>query len=538
MFFGYQSVAEPVRVGVIGTGDEGGVLIGAMNPKYIAVKAIADIRPYSVYRAFHGDHFTEANTRPGLLAVYQWKTEDAARKEVKVYGDYRELIAHAKDDKLEAVIIALPLHLHAPVAIAAMQAGLHVLTEKLMAHSVCQCKEMALAAKQTDRLLATGHQRHYNIVYDNAVALVRQGLLGELHYIRAQCHRGDLPGNDSWRQPLPPGVKTLLEDAGANKLADELATCSAELADAKNRKGASPGEIKKLEAKVAQKKAQIADKMVDAKKFHYQDLQLTGADGKVVNRPALEELIRWRLWDRTGAGMMAELGSEQLDAASMFIAAIHGDEKHHPLTVAGAGNRPLFPDDRQIEDHVCCIFEFPAPGYEADDRLAARKKIGLQYASINGNDFGGYGETVLGTEGTLVLESERDAMLFKGPNNTAKTKVLAGKKKKGEKTAKPTLEFHEDGDEESADIARLAMLRAECGYAEELEHWAWCIRNRDPKHLPLGDPTVALGNAVVALVANKAVREGLRIDFKPAWFDSDQPDTPEGDKPDLSNYKS
>ena len=59
LYFGYgASVAEPVRVGVIGTGDEGSVLLGAINPKYIAVKAIADIRPYNVWRAFNGDQPT------------------------------------------------------------------------------------------------------------------------------------------------------------------------------------------------------------------------------------------------------------------------------------------------------------------------------------------------------------------------------------------------------------------------------------------------------------------------------------------------
>ncbi len=42
---------------------------------------------------------------------------------------------------------------------------------------------------------------------------------------------------------------------------------------------------------------------------------------------------------------------------------------------------------------------------------------------------------------------------------------------------------------------------------------------------------VALGDAVIALVANKAAREGLRIDFKPEWFDPEKPpDTPEGDQ--------
>ena len=126
-----------MRVGVIGTGDEGSVLLGAINPKYITVKAIADIRPYNVWRAFNGDLLQRRclKVRPGLMRVYGWKTDEEARKNVKVYGAYEELIANAKEDGIEAVIIALPLHLHAPAAIAAMKAGLHVITEKLMGHT-------------------------------------------------------------------------------------------------------------------------------------------------------------------------------------------------------------------------------------------------------------------------------------------------------------------------------------------------------------------------------------------------------------------
>ena len=47
-YFGYEkALGTPVRVGVIGTGDEGSVLIGASIPKFLEVRAIADIRPYN-----------------------------------------------------------------------------------------------------------------------------------------------------------------------------------------------------------------------------------------------------------------------------------------------------------------------------------------------------------------------------------------------------------------------------------------------------------------------------------------------------------
>ena len=140
------------------------------------------------------------------MSVYKWKSEAEAKRHVKVYeGSYEELLRNARQDGLEAVIIALPLHLHAPAAIAAMQAGLHVITEKLMGHTVHECKEMARVAQQTGLHLATGHQRHYNVLYAEAADKIQHGLLGDLHCIRAQWHRGNLPGHDSWQQPLAAG---------------------------------------------------------------------------------------------------------------------------------------------------------------------------------------------------------------------------------------------------------------------------------------------------------------------------------------------
>jgi len=534
MYFGYgQSVAEPVRVGVIGTGDEGSVLLGAINPKYIAVKSIADIRPYNVWRAFHGDYYSDSalKARPGLMKVYGWKTEDEAKKNLKVYGPYEELIANAKQDGIEAVIIALPLHLHAPAAVAAMKAGLHVLTEKLMGHSVRECKEMARVSQQTGLLLATGHQRHYNILYDDAVDMIRKGLMGQLHSIRAQWHRGNLPGRDSWQQPMPKKAKP--DDPLADDLDRKLEQWSLALKQL-TREGDKSAAL--WEKRVAQLQAQLADAAVEAQKFGYIDLDLKDAAGNVVyRRPAIEELLRWRLWNRTGAGLMAELGSHQLDAASIFIAAAHDGKKQYPLSVAAASGRPLFPYDREVEDHVYCLFEYPAPGYDAKDPIASRKKIGVQYASINGNGFGGYGETVLGTEATLLLETEKEPMLYRTHATTDKTKTVVAKS--GSRKGLPTLQIDEAGDPESAALGVLGTLPAERGYTEQLEHWAWCIRNPAPENQPRCGPRVALGDAVVALTANLAARKGQRIEFQKEWFDIDRDETPEGDKPDVSRYK-
>ena len=517
-YFGYEkSINKPLRVGVIGTGDEGNVLLGAVTPSFIEVGAICDIRPFNVFRAFHGDVSSPAalKARPGLMTKYGWKTEDEARKHVKVYTDYKELLA---DKSLEAIIIGLPLHLHAPVAIEAMKAGKHVLTEKLMAPTVGLCKQMARVSDETGKLLAVGHQRHYNVLYDNAVETIKKGLLGDLHYIRAQWHRGNMPGTDSWAQPLPPGTRAD-EKKGATLL-DKLK----KLKDARAKGDA--GAIEKLDKEVAQLEAQIADKNVDAAKYGYETKKVCDLSGAVKYEASpLEELIRWRLWKRTGGGLMVELGSHQLDAASIFVGAANPERPHpHPLNVSAACNRMLFNWDREIEDHIYCIIEFPGPGYDPKDKLASQRKIGVTYASINGNGFGGYGEMVFGTKGTLIIEREKEAMLFKDSDTSSKVGVAKGKGGSG-----PTLDTQASGGGHAAVAAAAVGPDVSRGYTEEIEHWAWCVRNPDPKNQPKCNAKVAMGDAVIALTTNIAAREGRRVEFKESWFDVKSDDTPETD---------
>lgn len=503
-YFGYQAVNDPVRIGIIGTGDEGNVLIGSLTPEYIQVQAICDIRPYNIHRAFHGDASSPnaLRVRPGLMAKYGWKSEDEARENVAVYEDYQELLAR---DDIEGVIIALPLHLHAQVAIAALRAGKHVLTEKLMAHSVGQCKEMSRVAQQTGLHLATGHQRHYSILYDNAVDTIRRGLLGDLHYIRAQWHRGNLPGRDSWSPPL------------IEELQKQLVSIQSRLDATK-----SGSDYDALRQRKELLENQLLDETVDADKWGYESRTLD--NGHL--RSAYEELVRWRLWDRTGGGLMAELGSHQLDAASIFISAMRADgQKVMPLSVAAIGGRHIFPLDRDTDDHVYCTFEFPAPGYEEDPN----KKICVTYSSINGNGYGGYGEVVMGTQGTMILEREQDAMLFL--NSSTSTNVKVAKSSGG-----PTLDTTESGGGPAADVGRQALEAGPIsrGYTEEIEHWAYCIRNDDPENKPRCHPKVALADAVIALTSNQAMRERRVIEFKPEWFDIDSNETPEGTEPTVS----
>jgi predicted dehydrogenase len=499
-YFGYSTtLASPVRVGIIGTGDQGGVLIGAINPNFIQVKSIADLRSYNQWRAFHGDNYeTEGeprpDPRPGLMAKYGWKTEDAAKRKVRECDTYQEMFDNAKKDRLEAVIIALPLHLHAEVAVAAMQAGLHVFTEKMMADTTYKCKEMAQAAKKANKVLAVGHQRHYNLLYANTVDSIASGMVGQLHYVRAQYHRPDFG--------LPP-----LPDA------DEL--CKRAEDWKKKAANASGREIDLWRKRLVQLEEQIDDEILDAE-CDYGDNGLS----------AVEELLRWRFYDRFSEGVFAEVASQQLDAANMFVAAAHGGKPQYPLNIVAAANRPLKGAAGDVADHASCILEYPAPGYKKGDSIASRKRIGVQCAVVNGNGYGGYGEIAYGTKMALILEREKESAV--GPSSAgAKSSIKAGK------SGGPTL----DTQASAAGPATKAKGDFSRGYVEELEHWAWCIRHRSPENQPRGSAEVGLANAVIALAAKQSAVKGEPVVFdNKDWFDIDKDATLEGIKPDLKRY--
>ena len=140
-YYGYSSWGEtnkPVRTALIGAGGEGGVLVSEHNPRFVEIVAVCDIRPSSLKRVFHGER-----------RLKHHYGNDAAKK-IKVFEDYRQLL---EDREIEAVIIALPLHLHAPVAIDAMKAGKHAVTEVPAAYTIDGCWELVETA---ERISAAG----------------------------------------------------------------------------------------------------------------------------------------------------------------------------------------------------------------------------------------------------------------------------------------------------------------------------------------------------------------------------------------------
>ncbi len=174
---GAASQKDELRVALIGCGEQGRVLLeSCLRIPGIRIVAVCDIWQYSRQYA------------SGYLNKYGQKTA--------VYEDYRDLLA--KEESLDAAIIATPDWVHAEHTNACLGAGLHVYCEKEMSNSLEKARSMVLAARRTGKLLQIGHQRRSNPRYIHAInRLIRERkILGRVLIAYAQWNRSksDLVG--------------------------------------------------------------------------------------------------------------------------------------------------------------------------------------------------------------------------------------------------------------------------------------------------------------------------------------------------------
>jgi predicted dehydrogenase len=115
-----------------------------------------------------------------LIAVSR---ADAARAEsfATEFGAKRwhvEWRALVEDPEVEAVYIATPVHLHAEQAVAALEAGKHVLCEKPMALNVAECARMNAAAEANDVLLGVAYYRRFYPAIERVRDILESGEIG------------------------------------------------------------------------------------------------------------------------------------------------------------------------------------------------------------------------------------------------------------------------------------------------------------------------------------------------------------------------
>ncbi|MDR2600334.1 MAG: Gfo/Idh/MocA family oxidoreductase [Oscillospiraceae bacterium] len=106
--------------------------------------------------------------------------------EGKVFTDYKEML---KDKSIDVVYVCTYNNTHAPITIAALKAGKHVMCEKPMATNYADAKKMCEAAKESGKLLTIGYQYRCNPAPLFLKNMCQNNELGEIYYAKAHAIR-------------------------------------------------------------------------------------------------------------------------------------------------------------------------------------------------------------------------------------------------------------------------------------------------------------------------------------------------------------
>lgn len=179
-----QNANDKIQVGWIGTGTRGYYLMERLyvgSGPMVQVNAVCD-------------------TYTGNLAKAKDRVQTMGHNTPKTYEDYRQLLA---DPSIDAVVISTPEHLHYPMFLAALKAGKNIYVEKPLAHTIEQGEEMMRAAEKSGKVIQVGTQNRSNSLYQKAKEMVEQGMIGDVHYVRAFWYRNSLSDNPAWRYKIP-----------------------------------------------------------------------------------------------------------------------------------------------------------------------------------------------------------------------------------------------------------------------------------------------------------------------------------------------
>ncbi len=148
-------------------------------------------------------HIEGYRTHPDVAVVAVADPDEARLREIgerygvpKRYRSGEQMIAR---EELDIVSVVTPNKFHAPLTIAALEAGCHVLCEKPMALNAEEARRMLVAAQKADRRIMINFSYRFT---EQSWALKRQvesGILGEVYFARTVWHRRrGLPGFGGW----------------------------------------------------------------------------------------------------------------------------------------------------------------------------------------------------------------------------------------------------------------------------------------------------------------------------------------------------
>ena len=154
---------DRLAVGFIGMGKMGRSNLNfAMKQENVVVPAVCDVFERNLNTAVE-------------------YTRDHSRKPAKAVKDFREILA---DKSIDAVCISTPDHWHVYMEVEACKAGKDVYVEKPVSVTIDEGKKMVEAARKYNRVVQAGTMQRSAVHFQQAAALVREGALGQITFVR------------------------------------------------------------------------------------------------------------------------------------------------------------------------------------------------------------------------------------------------------------------------------------------------------------------------------------------------------------------
>jgi predicted dehydrogenase len=158
---------DKLRIGIVGCG---GIANGKHLPALQALSGKCELV-----------HFCDLKSERAEKAAKEFGVKDA-----KTCEDYRVLL---EDKTLDVVHVLTPNVSHAPITVAALEAGKHVMCEKPMAHTAADAEKMLAAWRKSGKKFTVGYQNRFKPEAQALHASCRAGELGEIYFAKAHAIR-------------------------------------------------------------------------------------------------------------------------------------------------------------------------------------------------------------------------------------------------------------------------------------------------------------------------------------------------------------
>jgi predicted dehydrogenase len=172
--------SDRITVGVIGTGARGQELMDALQ-QHPQAEIVGLVDAYK-----------------GRLVRAQTRVKGGPDR-ARIYPTHRELLA---EKSIDAVVVAIPDHLHKAVVVDALRAGKDVYCEKPLTYTAPEGLEIIAAAAAGKRIVQVGSQGPSSDPERKAKEMIRAGKLGRITMVQAAYNRNTASG--AWIYPIPP----------------------------------------------------------------------------------------------------------------------------------------------------------------------------------------------------------------------------------------------------------------------------------------------------------------------------------------------